>query len=118
MSCSVKLKSNCDRKAVPNGADKPGQLRIFAAATVKFVTGPNAWPTCLAPRKNPSRRPPLVLAFRRQHHRLRHGLLAAEIISDGSAGEAEGFGGAVEGEGVALHPGADCPSYALPASQV
>jgi hypothetical protein len=57
--------------------------------------------TCLAPRKNPSRRPPPVIAFRCQHHRLGDGLLAAEIVSDGATGEAEGFGGAVEGEAVA-----------------
>jgi hypothetical protein len=46
-----------------------------------------------APSKKPLRRAPLVITLRRQHHRLGDGLLAAEIVSDGSAGEAEGFGG-------------------------
>jgi hypothetical protein len=30
-----------------------------------------------------------VIAFRREHYRLGHGLLAAEIISHGAAGETE-----------------------------
>src|SRR3954471_7955876 len=54
-----------------------------------------------------SPRPPPVIPLRRQYHRLRHRLLAAVIVSDGAAGEAEGLGGAVEGESVAVHPGAE-----------